>query len=229
MNSLSVICFVVVFFRLSQATNVSKNYNAKPEFDNKKSDNELLGEYTARSLCECSALCQNECGFYGYNPKIKKCRVHKRKFTSGLSDEVGWRYYSSLPIDCKDLHESRHNASGVYEIYPLGTITSPLRVFCDMETEDGGWTAIQKRVDGSLSFYQNWDEYKNGFGSPEQNIWIGNDVIHQLTRGKNSFLYVTITLKNGTRFYEMYSQFSVSSEADKYKLYLSGNATGTLE
>ncbi|XP_062598045.1 fibroleukin-like [Saccostrea cucullata] len=58
--------------------------------------------------------------------------------------------------------------------------------------------------------------------------WIGNDVIHQLTKGRNSPLYVSITLTNGTKLYELYNQFSVGDETNKYRLYLGGPATGTL-
>ncbi|XP_061190536.1 fibroleukin-like [Saccostrea echinata] len=97
-----------------------------------------------------------------------------------------------------------------------------------MVTMGGGWTAIQKRVNGSLSFDRSWTDYKNGFGSPEQDVWVGNDVIHQLTKEKNTFLYVSITLQNGTTLYEMYDRFSVSSETEKYQLFLAGPATGTL-
>ncbi|XP_062582728.1 angiopoietin-related protein 1-like [Saccostrea cucullata] len=37
--------------------------------------------------------------------------------------------------------------------------------------------AIQKRIDGSLAFDKNWDDYKNGFGAPEQNVWIGDAML----------------------------------------------------
>ncbi|XP_061190376.1 fibroleukin-like [Saccostrea echinata] len=97
-----------------------------------------------------------------------------------------------------------------------------------MKTMDGGWTAIQKRVNGSLSFDRTWTEYKDGFGSPEQDVWVGNDVIHQLTKEKDCFLYVSITLQEGTTLYEMYDRFSVSNETEKYQLFLAGPATGTL-
>ncbi|XP_062614679.1 fibroleukin-like [Saccostrea cucullata] len=97
-----------------------------------------------------------------------------------------------------------------------------------MNTMGGGWTAIQKRVDGSVTFDRNWADYKNGFGSPEQNVWIGNDVIHKLTKDNPSSLYVSITLQNGTTLYEIYNRFSVSDEAGKYQLFLAGPVNGIL-
>ncbi|XP_061191045.1 fibrinogen-like protein 1 [Saccostrea echinata] len=129
--------------------------------------------------------------------------------------------------DCKDHYLQGQTQSGVYEIYPFHN-ESQVSVYCDMETEGGGWTAIQKRVSGSVSFNRTWAEYKNGFGTPNDSYWIGNDVIHQLTKRSNSSLYVSITLQNGRPLYEFYLQFSVSDEKDNYKLFLGGPATGTL-
>ncbi|XP_061190320.1 fibroleukin-like [Saccostrea echinata] len=135
---------------------------------------------------------------------------------------------SALSVDCKDLHENGHSNSGVYDIYPYGDISRPVKVYCDMETMEGGWTAIQKRVDGSVYFGRKWADYKNGFGSPEKNIWIGNDVIHQLTKGRNTYLYVSITHEEKGKLYQIYDQFYVSNETEKYQLFLTGNSTGTL-
>ncbi|XP_062593262.1 microfibril-associated glycoprotein 4-like [Saccostrea cucullata] len=129
--------------------------------------------------------------------------------------------------DCKDLYVNGNTESGVYEIYPFG-IESKVSVFCDMMTEGGGWTALQKRVSGSVSFDRTWSDYKTGFGHPSGSYWIGNDVIHQLTKRSNTSLYVTLTLTNGTKLYELYSQFSVADETNKYRLFLGGPATGTL-
>ncbi|XP_061190380.1 fibroleukin-like [Saccostrea echinata] len=107
-----------------------------------------------------------------------------------MSDETGWRYYSHhyLPVDCNDLRNNCRPNTGVYEIYPFGTSSRPIRVYCDMDTMDGGWT---------------------------------------ITKGKVSSLYVSIK-KHKDRLYELYDQFSVSNEAEKYKLFLAGPATGTL-
>ncbi|XP_062605702.1 microfibril-associated glycoprotein 4-like [Saccostrea cucullata] len=163
---------------LCEATVFSQKYTLKIEFNNKKSDNELLRELDSHSLTECAAMCQGECSFYGFHPQMKKCRTHKRVFTSGVSNEGGWRYYShhsqdSIPLDCKDLHRGNGSISGVYDIYPYRTISIPVTVYCDMKTMGGGWTAIQKRVNGSVSFVRNWAEYKSGFGAPELDYWIG--------------------------------------------------------
>ncbi|XP_061177582.1 fibroleukin-like [Saccostrea echinata] len=97
-----------------------------------------------------------------------------------------------------------------------------------METLDGGWTVIQKRVDGSVGFDRIWTDYKNGFGVPDQEVWIGNDVIHQLTKGNDSSLYVSITQVDGTTLFELYGRFSVSDEAENYQLFMDGPAIGTL-
>ncbi|XP_062618098.1 angiopoietin-related protein 7-like [Saccostrea cucullata] len=136
---------------------------------------------------------------------------------------------SKIITDCKDHFLQGYKQSGIYSINPFCNETQ-VHVYCDMETEGGGWTAIQKRVSGSVSFDRTWVEYKDGFGSPNDSYWIGNDVIHQLTKGRNSSssLYVSIMLQNGTILYELYRQFSVSDGTDKYKLFLGGPATGTL-
>ncbi|XP_062586694.1 fibroleukin-like [Saccostrea cucullata] len=230
MISLRIVCLMASLFTVSRATISSFRYIAKLELDNKMFDEELVGQHKAHSLIECAATCQKDCGFFGYNPTLKKCRTHKKAFTSGMSDENGWRYYfpEFLPSDCKAHRANGYDKSDAYDIYPYGIKSIPVKVHCNMDIMGGGWTAIQKRFDGSVSFDRNWTDYKNGFGKPEQEIWIGNDVIHQLTKENTSSLYVTITLQNGTTLYEMYDGFSVSSEAGKYQLFLAGPATGTL-
>lgn len=55
----------------------------------------------------------------------------------------------------------------------------------------------------------------------------GNDALHQLTR-RNVSLYISITSLNGSSFYKEYPNFSIESEATKYKLHIEGTPTGTL-
>lgn len=51
-----------------------------------------------------------------------------------------------------------------------------------METNGGGWTLIQRRKIGLLSFNRDWKNYKSGFGSIRGDFWLGNDHIVRLTR-----------------------------------------------
>ncbi|XP_062601207.1 angiopoietin-2-like [Saccostrea cucullata] len=81
--------------------------------------------------------------------------------------------------DCKDLYINGNTVSGVYEIYPFGN-NSKVSVFCDMMTEGGGWTAIQKRISGSVGFNRKWADYKKGFGDLKDSYWIGEYFFNQL-------------------------------------------------
>ena len=42
------------------------------------------------------------------------------------------------PRDCYDLLRDGHNVSGVYEVY-LAKARKFVRVYCDMDSNDGGW------------------------------------------------------------------------------------------
>ena len=94
-------------------------------------------------------------------------------------------------------------------------------VYCEC-TLDGMWTVIQKRSDGSIDFYRNWMDYKDGFGDVSGEYWLGNDVIHQLTSRANYTLRVVLTDWDNVTKYAIYSTFTVADEADGYRLSIGG-------
>jgi ficolin len=65
----------------------------------------------------------------------------------------------------------------VYSINP--GLPLPFDAYCDMT--DGGWTVIQRRVNGTLDFNKGWAEFVAGFGDLTGNYWAGLDRMHALT------------------------------------------------
>ncbi|KAI8488224.1 cell surface pattern recognition receptor signaling pathway [Branchiostoma belcheri] len=126
------------------------------------------------------------------------------------------------PQTCMDLLNSGHNTSGVYTIYPAGEVTSPIRVYCDMDTDGGGWTVFQRRKDGSVDFFLDWQNYKAGFGDLGGEFWLGNDNLHRLTAQGGQELRVDLEDFEGNSTFAKYSNFSVEDEGHKYRLTVGG-------
>jgi len=97
-------------------------------------------------------------------------------------------------------------------------------VYCDQKTDGGGWTVFQKRLDGSVDFYLDWNEYKTGFGNVSGEYWLGLEKIHRLTK-ERSRLRVDLEDFDGETAYAEYDLFAVGDEGSKYKLSI-GNYSG---
>ena len=100
-----------------------------------------------------------------------------------------------------------------------------IMVPCDMSTDGGGWIVFQRRVSGSVDFNLGWKAYKEGFGDPNGNFWLGLDNLHKLAGpGKGATLRVDMKHAHvGSKvYYEKYSKFEVNNEASGYKLTVGG-------
>ncbi|XP_063049097.1 microfibril-associated glycoprotein 4-like [Engraulis encrasicolus] len=129
-------------------------------------------------------------------------------------------------IDCKDYYADGHKTSGVYAIHPDGT-NATVEAYCEMEgcenrEEGGGWTVFQKRIDGTVNFYRPWEQYKEGFGNPSGEYWLGLENLYQLTSRKRYQLRVDIQDFDGSTVYALYSTFTVGGEDEGYKLSVTG-------
>ena len=92
-----------------------------------------------------------------------------------------------------------------------------------METDSGGWTVFQRRMDGSVDFYLNWTDYVHGFGNLSGEYWLGLSKIHRLANGSVSTkLRVDMRDKDDNSAYASYSTFYIGSSKTDYTLHVSG-------
>ncbi|XP_056413138.1 angiopoietin-2-like isoform X4 [Hyla sarda] len=123
--------------------------------------------------------------------------------------------------DCADAYKAGLTTSGVYTLH-FSNSTESVKAFCDMDTSGGGWTVIQHRRDGSMDFHRNWKEYKEGFGSPTGEYWLGNEFVYQLTSQGSHMLRIQLQDWDGNEAYSLYDVFSLSSEENNYRLNVKG-------
>ena len=150
----------------------------------------------------------------------------EHRYSTNFSDNNDHDPPLNLPHDCSEVKALGNSMSGIYSIYP-GIFKSPVHAFCDMESNGGGWTVIQRRLDGSTDFFRNWTDYKTGFGDLQREFWLGNDIIsdittnniNQLSNVSYSLLVTLTNFSNGQAFAE-YQDFRVAPEVRNYTLNL---------
>ena len=144
------------------------------------------------------------------------------------------RYY----CNCQNLQAKRDcfehkrfgvKLNGVYKIHQ--NILKIIQVYCDQTTDGGGWTVFQRRIDGSVDFFRDWEQQKQGFGNLQNEFWLGNENIFTLTlqglypRGNE----LRVDMMNAKKIKKSvrYSNFLITNAAAKYTLHVNGY-TGTL-
>uniref|UniRef100_A0A8C5EZG3 Angiopoietin like 4 n=1 Tax=Gopherus evgoodei TaxID=1825980 RepID=A0A8C5EZG3_9SAUR len=130
-----------------------------------------------------------------------------------------------LQLDCQQLFLAGERSSGVFQIQPLGS--QPFKVYCDM-TAEGGWTVIQRRLDGSVDFDQLWEAYRNGFGDLNSDFWLGLEKTYHIVQEGRYNLSIELQDWEGNSQLIQFL-FSLGGENTAYTLSLLGPVSGELE
>ncbi|XP_045651555.1 tenascin-X isoform X6 [Ursus americanus] len=126
-----------------------------------------------------------------------------------------------FPRDCGEEIQNGASTSRATTVFLNGNRERPLNVFCDMETDGGGWLVFQRRMDGQTDFWRDWEDYAHGFGNISGEFWLGNEALHSLTAAGDYSLRVDLRAGDEAVFAQ-YDSFRVDSAAEYYRLHLAG-------
>ncbi|XP_056141301.1 angiopoietin-related protein 5 [Lampris incognitus] len=151
-----------------------------------------------------------------------------------LSSEVqrnNIEMYSVKPVqshgrDCSDIKDNLISVvpkipSGIYIVHPENTDSS-FEVFCEMDYMGGGWTVMQKRMDGLTNFRRPWADYVDGFGHLPGEHWLGlRKVFHIVNQKETRFqLHIALVSHDETTSYASYDDFRLDNETLFYSIHL---------
>uniref|UniRef100_A0A4W5JGN3 Tenascin N n=1 Tax=Hucho hucho TaxID=62062 RepID=A0A4W5JGN3_9TELE len=149
----------------------------------------------------------------------KRSRVIETTFKT-----VGLLY--PFPMDCTQIKTNGNMASGIYTIYINSDRTKPMEVYCDMDTDGGGWVVLQRRNNGQMDFMKRWRPYMAGFGNMTDEFWLGLDNIYELTNTPTQY-ELRVDLGVGSeKAYAVYDNFKIAPAKQKFKLTI-GKYRGT--
>ncbi|XP_056313262.1 tenascin isoform X7 [Danio aesculapii] len=148
----------------------------------------------------------------------KRSRSISTEFTT-----VGMLYGN--PRDCSEALLNGETSSGPYTIYVNGDEKQPLKVYCDMTTDGGGWMLFLRRQSGKLNFYRNWRNYSAGFGDTSDEFWLGLSNLHKITAAKQ--YEIRVDLRDGPEtVFAVYDRFYIGDPRSRYKIQI-GAYSGT--
>ncbi|XP_040077398.1 ficolin-2-like [Ixodes scapularis] len=152
-------------------------------------------------------------------PEVTERREYGKTYT--IFDPCNTHKAGGRTVSCFQLLMKGHTKSGEYDIKPDN---KNITVYCDMETNGGGWTVIQRR-DASETYEENLfektdEEYEDGFGNASASFWIGTNNIHALTSHPSSdqVLRIKLTKENKETIIVQYGKFQVGPKSDRYRL-----------
>ncbi|XP_060601025.1 fibroleukin-like [Ruditapes philippinarum] len=166
MNLWNRYIFKVILFYLHYHLQYYNAYSQQVIFNHGIGENEFIVSSVKLSYNQCLTRFNSYTGHANtmvYKRRFSVCYMH---FVCGTFEHVQepgsvLAHRSMIEAkDCLELYEMGWREDGTYTIKPDGSTC--IRTWCDMT--NGGWTVIQRRMNGRENFYRTWEEYVHGFG-----------------------------------------------------------------
>lgn len=150
-------------------------------------------------------------------------------------DRVVQKYYCDCQKlqpkrDCREYYQYGIKINGIYKIHQ--NILKIIQVYCDQTTDGGGWVVFQRRVDGSVTFARDWNNYKVGFGQLQNEFWLGNENLfttsYQGLYPRGNELRIEMKNAKGIVKHVKYGKFQIGNSGTRYMLHVddfSGSTT----
>uniref|UniRef100_A0A182S2N3 Fibrinogen C-terminal domain-containing protein n=1 Tax=Anopheles funestus TaxID=62324 RepID=A0A182S2N3_ANOFN len=156
--------------------------------------------------------------------------VTTNKYWENKSEQL----FSSLTSTTQRLNELEHKLeqlpeeTGVYFIQPDALKNITFEVSRDWTNNHGfgSWIVFQRRFDGSVDFYRNWTEYKNGFGDLRGEHWLGLEKLYSILKTRRHELLFVLEDFDGVIAYAHYDDFKIGDESEKYAIKSVGRFNG---
>ncbi|XP_063423706.1 microfibril-associated glycoprotein 4-like [Mytilus trossulus] len=217
-----------MFLSLCAGTRTVKSQNFKIHLNTQLKENGThFMKKTELTLYSCATVCANEedCCSASFKTESRQCDLFSSCDTTEdqLLEIAGVHTIQKTPLsaslaDCSFLPPD--SSSGVYTIKTKTGMN--IDVFCEMGIDNGGWTLIQRRFDGSTGFDRVWHGYKTGFGKVDGEHWLGNDHIYAITQQRSYKVRFDLEDFRGQTAYAIYTSFSINNEETNYTLSING-------
>ncbi|XP_013379369.1 angiopoietin-2-like, partial [Lingula anatina] len=155
-----------------------------------------LNTVSARSSLECMTLCKQKegchsCNYFGDGTGA--CELNSQVANDveavQLSQKEEATYHAALYVDCNDVE-----TTGLLNIDISGF--GQKTVYCD-----NGWLVVLRRTDNQVDFHRTWNEYRDGFGDPRDQFWLGNEALYGLTNQGNYSMQIDMKSCDGNYYY----------------------------
>ncbi|XP_033744523.1 ficolin-1-like [Pecten maximus] len=187
----------------------------------------IIHEYNnVMVLQECVNFCKiNHCLSFSVYTDSGLCRLYSHIFdnlTTAVSQE-GASYFYQWSDTCLGWKKTcSPQSTGVYVIRRISSQQTPYSVLCDMDIDGGGWTVLQNRFDGSLSFDKTGKMYESTFGNFSGEFWLGLSVVKFLCYDQSCEARIELEDWQGLRKFASYTNFRVGWWGQRFKLTIDG-------